>query len=138
MNIANNQDKKYHTKNTVIFSCQYHVIWTTKYRRKALTVDIQNRLKELILEKQKDYSFSVIEMEIMEDHVHLLLDVDPEIGVVNIIGKLKGYSSNVLRKEFSKLRSQIPCLWTRSKFISTVGSVSLEIVKKYIEEQKNK
>ena len=74
----------------------------------------------------------------MPDHVHLLIDVNPKIGVWTTVNKIKGYTSNILRKEFPELKSKLPTLWSHSKFISTVGSVTLETVKKYIEEQKNK
>ena len=133
-----NTNKKYKTNRTIVYSCQYHVIWTTKYRRKVLDDNIQNRLKHLILEKQDDYEYEIIEMEIMYDHIHLLIDINPQIGINKTIGFIKGYTSKILRNEFKSLRTRIPTLWTRSKFISTVGSVSLEVVKKYIEEQKNK
>lgn len=75
-------------------------------------------------------------MEVMPDHVHLLLDTDPRIGIVKIVGQIKGYTAHTLRKEFPALKSRLPYLWTRSKFISTVGTVSLEVVKRYIEDQK--
>lgn len=75
-------------------------------------------------------------MEVMPDHVHLLLDINPLLGINNIIAKIKGYTAHELRKTFPFLKSKMPCMWTRSKFISTVGSVSLDIVKKYIEDQK--
>jgi putative transposase len=75
-------------------------------------------------------------MEIMSDHVHLLLDVNPDFGVKKAITQLKGVSSRKLRDEFPELKSKLPCLWTRGKFVSTVGSVSLETVKAYIENQK--
>lgn len=133
-----NNNKKYKSTNTLVYSCQYHVIWTTKYRRKVLEECIQCRLKELILEKQKDYEYEIIEMEIMPDHIHLLIDINPQLGIYKIIGNIKGYTSNKLRNEFISLKSRLPTLWTRSKFISSVGAVSLEVVKKYIEGQKNK
>ena len=129
--------KAYSSDGGLVYSCQYHVIFTTKYRRRVLDEIIQSRLKELILEKQEDYSYRVIELETMEDHVHLLLDVNPKIGIFNQVNHIKGYTSKVLRNEFKTLRTRIPTLWTRSKFISSVGSVSLEVVKKYIENQKN-
>ncbi len=122
----------------MVYSCQYHVIFATKYRRKVLTDEIQVRLKEIITEISLENDFKVIEMETMPDHVHLLLDVNPNKGIYNIINKIKGRSSFILRKEFKSLTTRLPTLWTRSKFISTVGAVSLEIVKKYIEDQKNK
>jgi len=133
-----NKRKTYKSNNTLVYSCQYHVIWATKYRRKVLNEDVQKRLKELILEKQEEYGYEIFEIEIMPDHVHLLIDCNPQLGIYKIIGKIKGYTSNILRNEFPELKSRLPTLWTRSKFISTVGAVSLEAVKKYIEDQKNK
>ena len=130
-------EKPYHTDHGIVYSCQYHIIWCPKYRRKVLINGVDARLKELILEKQSEYGYLVIEMEVMADHVHLLLDVDPRIGVVDVVGKLKGFTSYQLRTEFPWLEKRIPTLWTRSKFISTVGSVTLEVVQKYIEEQKS-
>jgi len=96
------------------------------------------RLKELIYEQQEKYQYKIIELEIMPEHVHLLIDCNPQIGINTVITKIKGYSSNILREEFPWLKKRIPSLWTRSKFISTVGSVSLDVVKKYIEGQKGR
>ena len=128
--------KQYKSTHSLVFSCQYHVIFCPKYRRRVLTNDIDTRLKELILEKQQEYQYTVLDMGIMPDHVHLLLDVNPQVGVVKIVGKIKGYTAHVLRKEFPVLKSRLPSLWTRGKFISSVGAVTLEAVKKYIESQK--
>lgn len=136
MNLEN-VNKKYIFDKNLVHSCQYHVIFTPKYRRKVLTDEISERLKELIIEKQGEYKYQIIEMEIMSDHVHLLIQCSPRIGIYTLVNHIKGYTSNVLRKEFPKLKSRIPTLWTRSKFISSVGTVSLEVVKKYIEDQKN-
>ena len=76
-------------------------------------------------------------MEVMPDHVHLLLDIDPTVGVNKIVSKIKGFTAHYLTREFPELKRKLPTLWTRSKFIATVGSVSLEVVKQYIEEQKS-
>ena len=130
-------DKPYHTDHSIVYSCQYHVIFCPKYRRKVLINAVANRLEKLILEKQEEYGYIVIEMKIMPDHVHLLLDVDPRQGINQIIGKIKGYSSHELRSEFPWLKKRLPTLWTRSKFISTVGAVTLAVVQQYIEDQKN-
>ena len=86
-----NTNKKYKTNNSIVYSCQYHVIWTTKYKRSVLTDIIQNRLKELILEKQLDYNYEIIEMEIMSDHIHLLIDINPQIGINKTVGFIKRY-----------------------------------------------
>ena len=77
-----------------------------------------------------------MEMEVMPDHVHLLLDIDPRVGVNQVIAKIKGYTSHELRQEFPWRKKRLPTLWTRSKFISTVGAVTLEVVQQYIVNQK--
>lgn len=132
-----NSSKEYKSSNHLVYSCQYHVIFCPKYRRKVLTDGIDERLKELIIEKQEDYGYDVLDMEVMPDHVHLLLDVDPKIGIYSVITKIKGYTSKQLREEFPALKKRIPTLWTHSKFVSSVGSVTLDVVKRYIEEQKH-
>lgn len=137
MNIEN-QNKKYKSSGHTIYSCQYHVIFCPKYRRKILINGIDTRLKEIINGLQKKYQFEVLEMEIMPDHVHLLLDINPLFGIETVLKKIRGTSAYLLRKEFPELKKKLPCLWTRSKFVSSVGSVSLETVKQYIENQKNK
>lgn len=129
-------NKTYKQDHSIIYSCQYHVIFCPKYRRKVLTDGIDTRLKSLILEKQEDYGYEVVDMEVMPEHVHLILDVDPRIGIVKIVSQIKGYTAHSLRTEFPALKSRLPSLWTRSKFISSVGVVSLEVVKRYIENQK--
>ena len=136
MNIENNR-KEYKSDKTIVYSCQFHVIFCTKYRRKVLDNKVDVRLKELIFDNQMKHDYQIHELEIMPDNVHLLIDVNPKIGIHKTIKKIKGLSSNILRNEFSFLKSRIPSLWTRSYFVSTVGSVSLETVKRYIENQKS-
>ncbi len=133
-----NTNKSYKKDSHLVYSCQYHIIFCPKYRRKVLKDGIDVRFKEIVLENQIKFKYNVIEMEVMEDHVHLLLDIHPKIGVYEVVNRIKGLTSRILREEFPSLKKRIPSLWTRSKFISSVGSVSLEIVKKYIEEQKGK
>jgi len=131
-----NRSKKYKTDNHLVYSCQYHVIFCPKYRRSVLVDGVEKRLKELILDKELEYGYEVQDMEVMPDHVHLILDVNPKKGIFTIVNHIKGYTSHELRKEFPTLKSRLPTLWTQSKFISSVGAVTLEVVKKYIEEQK--
>ena len=135
MNIEN-CSKTYKTDKHLIYSCQYHIIFCPKYRRKVLTNGVDIRLKEIILEVANRYDFTICEMEVMDNHVHLLIDCNPKFGIAECVKKIKGISSHKLRAEFPYLKSKIPTLWTRSSFISTVGTVSLEIVKQYIENQK--
>ena len=129
-------EKPYHTDHSIVYSCQYHVIFCPKYRRAVLEDAVARRLKEMILEKQAEYGYAVMSMEIMPEHVHLLLDVDPRVGVNNVVAKIKGYTSHELREEYPWLKKRLPTLWTRSKFISSVGAVTLDTVQRYIADQR--
>jgi putative transposase len=133
---VSNPNKHYHSDGDYMYSCIYHVIFCPKYRRSVLTDGIDTRLKELVLQKENEYGYKVLEQEVMPDHVHLLLDVNPKIGIYNVVSKIKGFTSRTLREEFPVLKTKLPCLWTNSKFISSVGSVTLEVVKQYIADQK--
>lgn len=136
MEIKNN-GKKYKTGNHLVYSCQYHVIFCPKYRRPVLGDGVDQRFKELVKSKESEYEYEVLDIEVMPDHVHMILDINPKIGIFTVVNKIKGYTSHVLRNEFPSLKRRLPTLWTQSKFISSVGAVSLEVVKKYIQEQKN-
>ena len=135
MNIVNTS-KSYNKTSSLVYSCQYHCIFCPKYRRKVLTGDVEKRLRELITEYSQELGFTIIEYEIMPDHVHLLIDSCPSQSILTIVNLIKGKSSRTLREEFPYLKSKLPTMWSRMKFISSVGSVTIEIVKKYIEDQK--
>lgn len=128
---------EYKSNRNVVYSCKYHVVWCPKYRRKVLTGEIKARLKELIVETAKGTNADVIEMEVMPDHVHLLIEVDPQYGINKAVRHIKGVSSHALRSEFPSLKSRLPTLWTNSYFVSTVGGAPLSAIKQYIENQKN-
>ncbi|MDD2509446.1 MAG: IS200/IS605 family transposase [Aliarcobacter skirrowii] len=126
---------KYKSNNNIVFSCKYHIVWCPKYRRKVLIGDVEKRLKEIIKELSLELNVEIIEMETDKDHIHILIDIDPQFGVMKFIRLVKGRSSKLLRDEFHHLKTKLPTLWTNSSFISTVGGTSLEIVKQYIENQ---
>jgi len=126
---------RYKSNNNVVYSCKYHVVWCPKYRRKVLVNEIAERLKELIVQKCSELQVDIIEMEIMPDHVHLLMEVDPQFGINRAVRSIKGYSSYTLRKEFKELTTKLPTLWTNSYFVSTVGGSPLAVIKQYIESQ---
>ena len=126
----------YKSNNNIVYSCKYHVVWCPKYRRKVLIGKIEIRLKELIQEICIELQSELIELEIMPDHVHLLIEVDPQSGIHKVIKTIKGKTSRMLRKEFPLLTTKLPTLWTNSYFVSTVGGAPLAVIKQYIENQK--
>jgi putative transposase len=128
---------EYKSNRNVTYSCKYHVIWCPKYRRKVLVDDVAIRLRELIQQIATELRAGIIELEIMPDHVHLLVEIDPQFGIHRLVKRLKGTTSRVLRNEFPWLKSRIPTLWTNSYFVATVGGAPLEVIKQYIEQQKD-
>lgn len=127
---------EYKSNNNVVYSCKYHVIFCPKYRRYVLKDGVDVHLKELIQQTCGQLDVEIIEMEIMPDHVHLLMEVDPQFGIHKAVKQIKGRSSRILREEFAWLKSKLPTLWTNSYFVSTVGGAPLATVKQYIENQK--
>lgn len=101
---------KYKSNHNIVYSCKYHVVWCHKYRRSVLINGVDVRLKELIKETCDQLNVEIIEIEIMPDHVHLLMEVDPQYGVHKVVKQIKGYSSHILRQEFSWLKSRLPSL----------------------------
>lgn len=130
--------KRWTCSRTTVYNIGYHLIWCPKYRREVLEGDIENRLKELLLEKADEIGITIEKMEIPPDHVHLFVKSTPTSSPHWIVQQLKGYSSRILRQEFSELKSRLPTLWTRSYYCESVGHISEDTIKKYIEEQKNK
>ena len=129
---------KYKSKLNVVYSCKYHVVWCPKYRRSVLVNGVDVRLKEIIQAVATEHKSEILELEVMPDHVHLLVEVDPQFGIHRLIKLMKGRSSKLIREEFKWIKSRLPTLWTNSYFVSTIGSVPLEVVKQYIEQQKHK
>ena len=125
------------SNRNIIFSCKYHVVFCPKYRRQVLVNGVDRRLKQIIAEVAEETDSILLETEVMPDHVHLLVDVDPQFGIHRVVKAMKGRSSRWLRNEFPWLKSRLPTLWTNSYFVSTVGGAPLAVIKRYIEKQKN-
>lgn len=125
------------SNNNVVYRCAYLVVWCPKYRRSVLMPPIDKRLKQIIEDVAAERGAHIVELEVMPDHIHLLVEVDPQYGIHKLVKQMKGRSSRLLRQEFQTLRSRLPTLWTNSYFVATVGGAPLHIIKQYIENQKN-
>ena len=127
----------YTSSSTSVHFMNYHFVWCPKYRRKVIIADVETRLQDIIRDTVRENNWEIIALETMPDHVHLFIKADPTVAPNNIIARIKGRSSRILRNEFPTLRSRLPTLWTRSCFVSTHGHVSSETIKRYVEEQKS-
>ncbi len=126
----------YKSNANIVYSCKYHVVWCPKYRRRVLEGAVERDLKAIIQQIAKERKAEVIELKVMPDHVHLLVEVDPQYGIHRLVKQIKGRSSRILRSKYKELRSRIPTLWTNSYFVSTVGGATLKTIKQYIESPK--
>ena len=101
-----------------------------------MTDEVQSRFKQICSQVCLELHAEILSMETMPDHVHLLVEVDPQFGIHRLVKMIKGRSSRYLRKEFLFLNSRLPTLWTNSYFVSTVGGAPLSVIKQYVEAQK--
>ncbi len=129
--------KGFKSNNNLVYSCKYHVVWCPKYRRKVLVDDVAERLKDILRQVCEERESEILELQVMPDHIHLLVECDPQFGIHRLIKLCKRRSSYLLRKEFPQLKKRLPSLWTNAYFVSTVGGAPLAVIKQYIENQKH-
>ncbi len=98
---------------------------------------VETRLKDIIGQVCQEHQVEVEELEVMPDHVHLLVSIDPQFGIHQLVKLIKGRSSRLLRQEFPVLKRKLPTLWTNSYFVGTTGGASLSLIKQYSEQQQH-
>ena len=121
-----------------IYSLQYHIVWVTKYRKPIFIGSIETEVKEYLLEILKSLDMKLLAMEIMPDHIHLLVDCKPQLRLSDAIKILKGTTARWLFLEHPELKQQLGGghLWNPSYFVATVSERTLEQVQQYIDKQK--
>ena len=116
-----------------------HLVFVTKYRRKAFTKAILQELKTIFSNICGDFNAQLIEFDGEEDHVHLLVNYPPTIAISKLVNSLKGVSSRLLRKKKHPTIEKALWgnhLWSPSYFAGSCGGAPLEIIRQYIELQK--
>jgi putative transposase len=127
-------NQQYRHSRHSISLINFHFVWIPRRRKKVLVGEVAARLEEVINDVTADLNLNILAMEIMPDHVHLFVSCPPNIAADQIMFRIKGRSSRILRQEFPHLL-KMPSMWTRSYFVSTAGNVSTETIKRYIAEQ---
>lgn len=129
--------QEYQHKRTSVSLVNYHLVWSPKRRRKILVDKLKVRLGQIIQEVCAENNCQILALEIMPDHLHLFVNCPPDFAPNQIVRRIKGRSSRILRQEFPFLL-RMPSLWTRSYFASTAGNVSSRTIQRYIAEQKTR
>lgn len=128
----------YRRNSHTISDIKYHVVWVTKYRYKVLKGEVAIRARDLLRQICLSRDIVIIKGSVGRDHVHMLISCPTRLSPAKIIQYLKGRSSRLLQEEFPHLRKRYwgQHLWACGYFCATVGTVTEEMVKEYIENQK--
>lgn len=128
-----------HNKHSV-FLLHYHLILVVKYRRKVINNYISNRAKEIFEYISPNYNITLEEWNHDSDHIHILFKAHPKTPISKFINAYKSASSRLIKKEFPEIKSKLwkENFWSQSFCLLTTGGAPLEVVKKYIESQREK
>ena len=123
----------------VQYDIQYHIVWTTKYRYKVLVGKIAERARELIRQSCNSMEVTIIKGSIGKEHIHLLVSCPPNISISKLVQQLKGRTSRILLMEYKELKRRYwgQHLWSTGYFCRSVGTVTQEVIKEYIESQQD-
>ncbi|KGP76434.1 transposase [Desulfosporosinus sp. Tol-M] len=127
----------YQRGSHAVYDIKYHLVWVTKYRYQVLNNEVGLRLRELIRQSCLSRGITIMKGSIGKEHIHLLIECPPQLASSKIAQYLKGRSSRLLQEEFPHLKKRY-CgqhLWARGYFCATVGTVTDQIIRDYIENQ---
>jgi len=128
----------YNLSSGACFSLQMHLVLVTKYRRQVITAEVLLRLSEVFHATCLKWESRVVEFNGEPDHVHLLIDYNPKVQISKFVNNLKTVSSRLIRKEFEQQLRQVysqPVFWSGAYFVSSIGGVTVEQLKKYVQQQ---
>lgn len=123
-----------------VYALTVHIVFVTKYRQKAISSMMLDRLREIFQETCDKWECQILEFNGESDHVHLLVNFSPQVQLSKLIANLKTVSSRLLRKEFQAELERIyskPVFWSGSYFVASCGGVTIETLRKYVEGQSN-
>jgi len=133
----NPEDYKIRREKRSVSMINMHFVFVPKRRKAVLVGDVAKRLQEIFFDITVEREWMLIALEVMPDHVHILVNVPPKHSASQAAGWLKGRAAHDLRKEFPHLL-KLPSLWSPSFYVGSVGNMSTETVRRYIEGQTGK
>lgn len=122
------------------YDIEYHIVWVTKYRYKILKGNIGYRTREIIRQVCEKNGITIIKGNVRHDHVHILISCPPTMSPAKIVQLIKGRSSKLLQDEFPDLKKRYwgQHMWAVGYFCRTVGTVTEDIIKAYVDNQEDK
>ena len=129
----------YHHVNRSVYKLTVHLVLVTKYRKKAISKPVLNRLHEIFTDTLQKWGCHLREFNGESDHIHALIDLKPDLNLSQLIANLKTVSSRLIRKDFPELQTKFfynkPNFWTGAYFVASCGGVTIDQLKKYVEKQ---
>ena len=121
-----------------VYSLQYHIVWVTKYRKPIFTGSIEEDVKQYLIHTMESLDMKVMAMEVMPDHIHLLVDCKPQLRLSDAIKILKGNTARWLFLAHPEIKGSLwgGHLWNPSYFVATVSDRSRSQITDYINSQK--
>ena len=116
----------------------YHFVWIPKYRRKVFTEPYRETMKAIIYKAGFDYDIDIVELEIPEDHIHMVVRSEPKVSPSDIMQTIKSISAREFFKCYPDIKRRYfwgGKLWTQSYFVETIGNANEETIRKYVQEQ---
>ncbi len=126
---------EYRHGSHTVYNIEYHFVWVTKYRYKILSGDVGQRVKELVRQTCTAFEIEILSGVVSKDHVHILVSAPPHMAPSEIMRRIKGRSARKLFEEFPMLKKRYwgRHLWARGYFCATVGQVTDEMIREYLE-----
>lgn len=123
-----------------VYLLTYHLVWCVKYRRSVLTRNIGDRLKEIVADLLTEADCSLVAVETEVDHIHIVFRTKPTHQLSKLVNSLKGVTARRLFQEFPTLKNRLwkGHLWSPSYFLVSVGGAPLEVIKRYVETQRER
>jgi putative transposase len=128
---------KLDSNNNSVFSLNYHLVLVIKYKKQVVNNDISSRLKEIFEYISTNYNIALEEWEYDKDHIHVLFKAHPNSELSKFINSYKSASSRLIKKEFPAIKQKLwkEYFWSRSYCLITTGGVTIDVVRKHIENQ---
>ncbi len=121
-----------------IFRIMYHYVWIPKYRHKVFSEPYRSDLKAIIEKIGYDYNIEITEIEIPEDHIHMVVRTEPKVSPSEVMRVIKSISAREFFKRFPEVKKQYfwgGKLWTQSFFVETIGNANEKVIREYVRNQ---
>ena len=127
------------TNNHSVFLLHYHLILVTKYRRQVIDDEISDFAKDTFIRISESYHITLVEWNHDKDHVHIMFKAQPKTELTKFINAYKSASSRLIKRDFPRIKKSLwkEMFWSKSFCLLTIGSAPMDVIKKYIQNQRN-